>query len=588
MLHILLLLAIKKRYFIHFFIIILAFFNTSHLFAYQNSSDSLSTKEYAYLQKMVFKNARDSIKGIAYAQSYLFKAKKDVDTIKIVNGYYYMFGIIRDKEITEKYIDSMILYSKHLRTKNYPALAYYNKGKIEYNKGHFKNALDLYLKTNEKAEEFENTTLFYASKKSIGVLKSRIGEHQNALTDLKECFRHYSKLKKSKPGTYLSTLSALSGTYSLNRKLDSATILNRLGYKECVAFNKHDLKYYFTLNEGINLFYRKNFTTAKDSLSNVIEELKTNDDKANLSIAYFFFGKTLTALGKEKEAIAAHIKVDDIFQEISEIMPNNRENYEILINYYKSLGDKDNQLKYIQRLITVDSVLHTNYRYLMKVVVQNYDTPRLLSEKQKIIDSLETGKKTSHTIIIILAIISLLLLFLWLINRDRQEQYKRRFEELYHKQDSRKNQNTQPVSLKEKTKLAIPEESIKDILNQLVIFENELGFMRSDLSVNFLAKQFGTNSKYLSKIINTYKKKSFNQYINELRIHQSISKLKTDSKFRNYTIKAIAQEMGFNTTDAFSKAFYKQNGIHPSYFIKELQKQIETNHNFNKPTNTSL
>ncbi len=31
--------------------------------------------------------------------------------------------------------------------------------------------------------------------------------------------------------------------------------------------------------------------------------------------------------------------------------------------------------------------------------------------------------------------------------------------------------------------------------------------------------------------------------------------------------------MGFNTTDAFSKAFYKQNGIHPSYFIKELEKQ---------------
>ncbi|WP_109302181.1 helix-turn-helix domain-containing protein [Aquimarina sp. AU474] len=580
MFHILLLLGIKNRYFLHLCIIILLLFNTVNLFAFQSSSDSLLTKEYTYLKKKIFKNAKDSSKAIVYTQSYLFKAKKDIDTIKIVNGFYYMSGITKDKEITEKYIDSMILYSKNLKTKNYPALAYYNKGKIEYNKGHFKNALDLYLKTNEKAEELDNTTLFYASKKSIGILKSRIGEHQNALIELKECYQHYSKLKKSKPTTYLSTLSALSGTYSLNKKLDSATILNRLGYKESMAFNKPDSKYYFTLNEGINLFYKKNFTPAKDSLSNVIEELKTNKDKANLSIAYFFYGKTLSALGKEKEAIVAHIKVDDIFQEISEIMPNNRENYEILINYYKKLGDKDNQLKYIKRLITVDSVLHTNYRYLMKAVVQNYDTPRLLSEKQKIIDNLETGKKTSRTIIIILAIISFLLLFLWLINRDRQKQYKRRFEELYHKQDSHKNQNTQPVSLKEKTKLAIPEESIKEILNQLTVFEDELGFIQPDLSINFLAKKFGTNSKYLSKIINTYKKKSFNHYINNLRIDQSIVKLKTDSKFRNYTIKAIAQEMGFNTTDAFSKAFYKQNGIHPSYFIKELQKQIETNYNF--------
>ncbi len=524
---------------------------------------------------MVSKHVRDSSKASIYIQSHLFKAKKDVDTTEIVNGFYYYSGITKDEKIKEKYLDSMILFSKNLKTKHYPALAYYRKGKIEYNKGNFKNALDLYLKTNEKAKEFENTHLFYASKKSIGILKSRIGEHKAALTELKECHQYYSKLKKGKPINYLGTLFALADSYNLNKKLDSATTMNILGYKESIAFKKEDFKYYFTLNEGINLFDKKNFTTARDSLSIAIEEFKINDDRANLSMAYFFYGKTLTALGKEKEAIAAHIKVDEIFEEISEIMPNNRENYEILINYYKKLDDKDNQLKYIQQLITVDSVLHTNYRYLMKAVVQNYDTPRLLSEKQEIIDSLETGKKTSYTIISILAIASLLLFVLWLINRRRQKQYKQRFEELYYKQDAHKKEENQTVSHKEKTKLAIPEESIKEVLNKLAIFENELGFIQPDLSINFLAKRFGTNSKYLSKIINTYKKKSFNQYINDLRINQSIIKLKEDAKFRNYTIKAIAQEIGFNTTDAFSKAFYKQNGIHPSYFIKELEKQIK-------------
>ncbi|MEW7289187.1 helix-turn-helix domain-containing protein [Aquimarina sp. 2304DJ70-9] len=562
---------IKSMYFTPLFFILFLSCSSVNLFAFQTPTDSLLTKEYAYLKKMVSQNARDSAKAFKYAQTYLYKAKKDVDTIKIVNGFHYYSGIIKDNVLTEKYVDSMILFSKNLNTKFYPALSYFIKGKLEYNKGNFKKALDLHLKTNEKAKEANNVNLFYVSKKSIGVLKSRIGEHKTALEELRECYKYYLKLKKSKPSIYLSTLFALSDTYNLNKKLDSATIINTLGYKESITFNKEDFKYYFTLNEGINLFDKKNFTNAKDSLSIAIEKLKTNGDEANLSMAYFYYGKTLAALGKEKEAITAHIKVDDIFQEISEIMPNNRENYEILINYYKKLGDQDNQLKYIERLITVDSVLHTNYRYLIKTVVQDYDTPRLLSEKQEIIDSLETGKRTSYMVIGILAAATLILFALWLINRRRQKQYKQRFEELYYKDTNQK----QRVLPKEKTKLAIPEESIKEILNQLTIFESELGFIESNLSIHVLSKKFGTNSKYLSKIINTYKKKSFNQYINDLRIDQSIVKLKTDTKFRKYTIKAIAQEIGFNTTDAFSKAFYKLNGIHPSYFIKELEKQLE-------------
>jgi len=44
-----------------------------------------------------------------------------------------------------------------------------------------------------------------------------------------------------------------------------------------------------------------------------------------------------------------------------------------------------------------------------------------------------------------------------------------------------------------------------------------------------------------------------------------------------YTIKALASESGFNTTEAFSKSFYKKTGIYPSYFIKELKKNEDKN-----------
>jgi AraC-like DNA-binding protein len=41
---------------------------------------------------------------------------------------------------------------------------------------------------------------------------------------------------------------------------------------------------------------------------------------------------------------------------------------------------------------------------------------------------------------------------------------------------------------------------------------------------------------------------------------------------QKFTIKAIANEFGYNSAETFSNAFYKQVKIKPSYFIKELRK----------------
>jgi len=73
-------------------------------------------------------------------------------------------------------------------------------------------------------------------------------------------------------------------------------------------------------------------------------------------------------------------------------------------------------------------------------------------------------------------------------------------------------------------------------------------------------------------VINHYKKESFSSYLNSLRIVYAVEKLKADTSFRNYTIAAIAKEVGFNNPESFSKAFYKKTGIYPSYFMNKLNK----------------
>ena len=97
--------------------------------------------------------------------------------------------------------------------------------------------------------------------------------------------------------------------------------------------------------------------------------------------------------------------------------------------------------------------------------------------------------------------------------------------------------------------------------------------MSQEITLNEVAKSFGTNSTYLSKVINLEKGKNFSHYINDLRIDYTVEELKDNLRFRKYTIKAIANESGFKSAESFSKTFYKKYGIYPSYYIKQLGNQ---------------
>ncbi|WP_160114030.1 AraC family transcriptional regulator [Aquimarina sp. AU119] len=553
-----------------YIVAILLFYQIQSITAYQNTEKTLDDS-YKFLLNKFYENEVDSVIAVGYANKYLSKAKKEKDTLRIADGYYFLSSISTG-ETSIKYCDTIIAITKNHQTESYPTYAYLNKALKYFDMGNFKKAFDYYLKVYDETEKYNNIFLQYSCKKNIGILKAILGENETALVTLRECYAFYSKYKEKAPNDYLTTLFALSESYNFNKVLDSASMINRIGYKESIELKAEQFTCYFVLNEGINQFSKSNYTVAKDSLAKAIKDLELNGDKTNLGQAHFYLGKTLSSLDFEEEAIEEHKKADKIFQEVTQIIPENRENHEILISYYKSINDTDSQLEYIEKLLRVDSILNSNYKYLIKNVVQNYDTPRLLSEKQKIIDSLKGDKKSSTIIIIFLVILSMMSSVFLVFNYRKKKRYKQRFDELYNSSSAnKKNQKT--LSTTSVDSIGISEDIANKILNDLDEFERKQDFLKPSITTNELAKKMNTNSKYLSRVINHYKKKSFIVYINELRIDYCIEKLKTDKKFMNYTIKAIAREIGFNSTDAFSKSFYKIKKIQPSYFIRELEKQ---------------
>lgn len=133
------------------------------------------------------------------------------------------------------------------------------------------------------------------------------------------------------------------------------------------------------------------------------------------------------------------------------------------------------------------------------------------------------------------------------------------------------NENKQhPNQLIHNDHSEIPKNIVDEILEALHHFEKTKGFLKKGLNLKELAQKLKTNTKYLSKTINDYKNSNFNSYINQLRIEHIIKLLESDPKLKNYNVKYLAEEAGFNNAEAFSRAFRKVTGKKPSNYLKEL------------------
>ncbi|WP_299243560.1 tetratricopeptide repeat protein [uncultured Aquimarina sp.] len=539
--------------------------------------DSIKSKNYQfeelyyrYYNSFINKNKKAAA---IYASTYIEKAKIEKDTIRLAEGYYSM-SFVMDKSFINVYMDSIIVITKNINDTRFPSSAYFFKGSVFYNKRAFKKALDNYILANDYARKNYNPDLILNVNHDMGLLKDRLGNYKEALRLHKENYQYlkYNNNKENKNKRYLNNLFGLATCFYRLKQFDSAFIYNSIGLKESIKTDNVDLYNDFVICAGVLSYFEKDYQKAVDSIRKSLKYYEKIDDKPNKAVAYYYLGKIYYESNNIVKAISYLKRLDTIFQQQKDVHPETREGYEILINHYKEIDDPKNQLLYIEKLMVVDSVLNDNYRYLQKKISSQYDTPLLLSEKQKIITVLEASKKRSNHWMLGLVALITIAIGIAVFNYRKRNIYQQRFQGLLDQQF--KDLIPEKTSgYKKPQEIGISEEVVNAILKKLQAMEDNHKFLTTNLTITSLSKQLKTNPNYLSKIVNTYKGKRFGQYINELRINYVITRLQSDPKFRKYTVKAIAQEIGFNSQDAFSKAFYKSTGIHPSYFIKELEKK---------------
>ena len=207
---------------------------------------------------------------------------------------------------------------------------------------------------------------------------------------------------------------------------------------------------------------------------------------------------------------------------------------------------------------------------IQSIVKKEHTIIQLLKKQREITTTL--NKTSTYTITILLLCICFVFSFLYQYRKAKcyQTHLKKLIEER-NNTNNIENQHIQKATPSNNI-INVPEKHIAYIITKLEEFENQKQYLTPGLSAHSLADHIKTNVKNLSQVIKYSKNKTFSSYINELRITYAITSIKENAKFRKYTIKAIANEIGYGSAETFSNAFYKQVGIKPSCFIRSFNK----------------
>lgn len=543
------------------------------------SQDSLKKYSYKELSQLAFDNENNKEKLAIYLKAFYNRSIQEKTTERLTE-YYRDFIFLQPEDKRKELIDSALYYAN--LTENYEIIGktYLTKGVYSYNMKDFEEALDSYLKGYDYISQTDNDYLKNKTKYHIGVIKNYLGNYDEAIDFFTECSLFFA----SKPDEYnyqkgyITSSEGLAWAYTKTGQFNkSKKILQSILHLiQKTNISSLDEKY-IIFKQGINHYFAEEYAQCIEKIEQTLPIIYDNEDFAWGSIGELYIAKSYWNSGQESKAIPHLLQIDKVFTEKKYTHPDLREAYELLIKYYESLRDRDKQLYYTNRLIEVDKVYNTTYKFLSKQIYKDYDTKDLLRAKNDLEIALYLQTNRTKIIISVFVLAITLLSITYFVNskrsRERARELIRRIENL----ESIMNQKAQPETELEpqKPRLIVTDELAQTILAKLQRLEDKDFYLKRDITLSKLAKKLDTNSSYLSAVINTYKNKNFAAYLNELRINYIAKEILRIEPYelQKYSLDAFAEMAGYANVRSFSDAFQKELSVKPSVYIKEVIKR---------------
>jgi len=115
-------------------------------------------------------------------------------------------------------------------------------------------------------------------------------------------------------------------------------------------------------------------------------------------------------------------------------------------------------------------------------------------------------------------------------------------------------------------------EKQSEIFNTFHLYcTTEKPFLKQVCNLNFIAKKIDVKPYIVSQVLNLYAKKTFNEYLNELKVAEVVKNLESQ-QYNMLTIDAIGELSGFRSKATFYAAFKKELNSTPLQYKKSIEK----------------
>lgn len=539
-----------------------------------------------------FKSLNDSIdkyilnnlpKAVEASNAYILKAKSErnkKEEWKGINflGYTYERNRVFDK--AQEQYEKGLKFAQKNNFEDDVIASYFLGAQIQMGLSNVSETIEILETALALAEHGDNEFWSENILQFISYIHSLSGDNAKAIEIRKKTISIYENKKLDsvytsavKNTTLVTLYSQLSGSYLKIKEIDSSRHYANLISKWVTPEDSCSQRTLY-LTKGEISFFEKKYSEARKNFIAASKLCDLHMPILDLRMDY--------ALGKVEHGEENYKKAQIILQRALdnyEVKPSEEgymdDFYRLLADSYKGTGDFEKANYYFEKYI------HSTSQYdRIKNDVRASTKAQEIEKFRSELKSLEAEKNEKQAYLNYLflgtsGIILILLLILLRFYRNKKAN-ELKFEALLSKMNqSSENErsiiDTKDAVIEEKNTSDVPDDIKQQILDGLKKLEEKEYFLKQECSSYNVAKKIGTNTSYLSKVINAHYGKNFNTYINDLRINYAILRLKNDVIFRSYSIQSIAEEVGYKSADSFTKYFKKDTGLNPSFYIKEIK-----------------
>ena len=113
-------------------------------------------------------------------------------------------------------------------------------------------------------------------------------------------------------------------------------------------------------------------------------------------------------------------------------------------------------------------------------------------------------------------------------------------------------------------------DEMKEKILDIIVMKKK--YKDKDYSAKQLAEDLGTNTRYISAVVNVRFHMNYTSFVNKFRIEEAMTIL-TDKRYKDLNMEEVSDMVGFANRQSFYASFYKLMNMTPrDYRLKHLQQ----------------